>query len=220
MTSLTKLPNCHQQSPTVTKSVNLVVIAAYEGGRCFKSSYMGVSSTTLGDADACSRCPQLLQNRAYCEHMVPHKHGWSIARKAIPTKKNGKLPFILAPQWISWSGLNVMIKIFRDKEVKAINFQSNILIQVVSIVWNTSVFFNQGSSYKSLISFSPLTTMTFLEWEEAKRQDGMVNDPLIHTDPPCGLCECNCGCVLTVLPYVLVIVVQCSHFDSASSNQQ
>ena len=42
----------------------------------------------------------------------------------------------------------------------------------------------------------------------------MVNDPLMnHVDSASAT-------VVVCLPYVLVIVVQCSHFDSASSNQQ
>lgn len=55
--------------------------------------------------------------------------------------------------------------------------------------------------------------MTF-EWEEAKRQDGMVNDPLIHH------VDSASATVVVCLPYVLVIVVQSSHLDSASSNPQ
>ena len=55
--------------------------------------------------------------------------------------------------------------------------------------------------------------MTFSS-AKAKRQDGMVNDPLIHQ------LDSASETVVVCLPYVLVVVVQCSHFDSASSNQQ
>ena len=55
--------------------------------------------------------------------------------------------------------------------------------------------------------------MTFSS-AKAKQQDGMVNDPLIHQ------LDSASATVVVCLPYVLVVVVQCSHFDSASSNQQ
>lgn len=202
-----------QNSPTAINNGGFgTVIDACEAAnawsdlsRCFKSGYMGVSST-LGDADACSRCPQLLQNRAYCEHMVPHKHGWSIARSsAIPTKKKLQTYIYIA------ASVDIMVGLFH-----VIKFSGIMKWRPAASVWSceTHLFFlNQGSTKDQVTNhqfFLP-DDMTF---GKANRQDGMVNDPLIHH------VDSASATVVVCLPYALVAVVQCSHFDFASSNQQ